>query len=198
MLTTLPGRRDKYFLMQFDTGKQAIAKIPSPSLLPRSDLFTASQAATISYLHDLNVPVPRLLTWSHSPDIRKAVGVDFLIFERPHGTPLSFWDRLEYSDITSPVYDVADLDARFSTTGFSQIGSIFFKEDVPETLRDRPFYAKDTMYPPVVAEKYRVGPFMDPEWWEGWREDEVAVDRGPCAFMLLYFVFGLSTVSYRG
>jgi hypothetical protein len=80
---------------------------------------------------------------------------------------------------------VDDIEANFESIRFSQIGSLYFKEDVSEDLRARPLLS-GTADPTIqhLAEKYRIGPLADYQWWRGERA-RMTLDRGPCQSCLL-------------
>ncbi len=62
---------------------------------------------------------------------------------------------------------------------FSQIGGLFFKEDVSSELQSRPLYLRESDNKESAADKYRIGPVVDNQYWFG-GEEPVVGDRGPC------------------
>lgn len=122
------------FLIAMDNGKRVIARIPFPVAGP-PHLMTASEVATMDYARSiLEIPVPEVLAWS-SRASSTPVGCEFIIMEHLNGLTLSKRAQVFQSGELSPCVDaVAKMLAQFSFVRFSQIGSIYFKEDVSAEL----------------------------------------------------------------
>ncbi len=75
------GSYNKVFLLGFDNGAEAIARIPC-ALVGNVHMSTASEAAIMEYVREVfGKPTPRVLTWSSTPEARTAVGMDFILME---------------------------------------------------------------------------------------------------------------------
>ncbi|PBK85292.1 hypothetical protein ARMGADRAFT_560897 [Armillaria gallica] len=61
---------------------------------------------------------------------------------------------------------------------FSQVGSLFFREDVIPELQSRLLHLRESDNKESFADKYRIGPIVDDQYWVG-REEPVAGDRCP-------------------
>ncbi|TFK72771.1 hypothetical protein BDN72DRAFT_762892 [Pluteus cervinus] len=179
------GMNNKVFLMRFNNGKEAVARIPT-SLAGNTYLTTASEAATLRYLRDeCNLPVPRVLAWSTQPQ-PNPVGTDFMIMEYVPGVPLLWrWQAISGKQVEDSLIKILTLDTTLPKHAFSQIGSLYFKEDVSPELQNRPLYLDETRNMSEAAQKYRIGPVVDESWWRGKRL-QMAAERGPFPDMLSY------------
>lgn len=126
------------------------------------------------------VNVPIVLAWSSSKV--EGVGVPYLMYEKVQGTPLSaLWDREDFTDqsLAEIVMQCMRQQAQTSGRAFSQIGSIFYKDDVSADLQTRPLY--DTTITPATpnSDRFRIGPSLRPEFYRGGRS-QLDIDRGPC------------------
>ncbi|KAF8501870.1 hypothetical protein BU17DRAFT_30382, partial [Hysterangium stoloniferum] len=79
------------------------------------------------------------------------------------------------------------LSNKFECAPFSQTGSLYFRDDVPVDLRDRPLFRPDFLpgHNPellrkldAAKEKYRIGPIADRQWWRSERAHMI-YDHGP-------------------
>lgn len=174
-----PGAHNRVFLLTFDDGTKAVARIPFSTAGP-PHLTTASEVATMDYARNiLSLPVPKVLAWS-SRASGTPVGCEFIIMEYVEGVPLA--DRVpEHNDgeLANCAEAIAKMLRRFCTVRFSQIGCIYYKEDVTEELQARPLYAKGSSHGLGGEDRFRIGPSVRREFWRGSRR-ELDVDRGPC------------------
>ncbi|KAF8071670.1 kinase-like domain-containing protein [Lyophyllum atratum] len=189
------GSYNKVFLLRFDDDREAIVRIPCPLAGPPF-LATASEVATMEFARDvLKIPTPRVLAWSGTANASvNPVGAEYIIMEKAPGIDLrTRWPLVTVgSDALAFVNDFVDMERKFERVSFSQIGSLYFKEDVPSGLRDRPLFSPDVDLDgdetiKAAAEKYRIGPMSDRQWWRGGRA-ELDIDRGPWFEPLSYFI----------
>ena len=148
-----------------------------------SYLVTASEVATLQFAREvLDIPVPRVLTWSGAePNSVNCVGADYIIMEEVAGVRLGLrWTNFLHSDEVKPILtNLLDVEAKFQRLRFSHIGSLYFKEDVKE-LQSFPLFSENKdAHIAQFSEKYRVGPLIDRQWWRGERA-QMDLDRGPC------------------
>ena len=128
----------------------------------------------------LGLPVPEVRAWSAHASSSHGVGTEFIIMDKVPGVELSSrWSNLTYDQWQPLVMETVDLTARFCTRKFSQIGSIFYKEDVSKELQKRPLYAEGEEMD-EASEKFRIGPLVDWSVWRGDRAKLTKADRGPC------------------
>ncbi|KAG1851844.1 kinase-like domain-containing protein [Suillus subalutaceus] len=185
------GSYNKAFLLTFDNETQVIARIPCPIAGP-SYLTTASEVATLEFAREvLQLPVPRILTWSGAEKgSTNCVGVDYIIMEAVPGVPLGMrWNQVAGREQVSPLVDgLLDFESRMESVRFSQYGSLYFKEDVAPQLQTHSLFAgevDDSMK--YFAEKYRIGPLIDHHWWRGVRS-RMAFDWGPWPDATSYYL----------
>jgi hypothetical protein len=92
------------------------------------------------------------------------------------------------------VMAVIDKEASVFSARFSSYGSLYFREDVPEGLR-QPLYAEGTAED-EFSSRYCTGPICDPLFWRPGIAD-MDIERGPCMHLLLaIYVFVLTSI-YR-
>lgn len=156
-----------------------IVRIPCP-IVGNTRLAVASEAATLTYAREhLHVPVPKVLASSRRRDHYNDIGAEFLILEKAQGVPLHRRiDSLNGDEAKPFIKDFLDIESRISSNNFSQIGSLYFKEDVTPELQNRPLYANGSACD-SASEKYRIGPTVQRDFWRGERR-YMNIDRGPC------------------
>ncbi|KAJ3004090.1 hypothetical protein NUW54_g4976 [Trametes sanguinea] len=162
------GTFNRVLCLKFDNDVELIAKIPFPVTGPKH-YCTASEVATLDYLrteHGISTPIVR--AWC----------------SRAESTPLVHFDNADIPLKDDPFFKVMPgvlkVEMRLYRTHFSQIGSIYYKEDVPESLRDRPLYAPwfEPYEPKSNSERFCIGPTVDREFWRAGRA-ALDIDRGP-------------------
>ena len=87
----LTGSYNKAFRLTFDDSIKVVARLPTPLAGP-SYLVTASEVATLQFTREvLDIPVPRVLTWSGAKrNSINRVGADYIIMEEVAGVSLGF------------------------------------------------------------------------------------------------------------
>ncbi|KXN91937.1 Altered inheritance of mitochondria protein 9, mitochondrial, partial [Leucoagaricus sp. SymC.cos] len=187
------GAFNKTFRLTLDDSMNVIARVPCPIAGP-SYLVTASEVATRQFVKEaFDLPVPRVIAWSgarRDPASEVNVGTDYIIEEEAPGVPLSErWRTIPTSDEVKPsILGVLNAVEKFSSLRFSQIGSIFFKEDVSPELRDIPLLVGDVDQATLrLSKKYCIGPMMDPQWWRGDRAHTL-LDHGPWPDPVSFFL----------
>jgi Phosphotransferase enzyme family len=179
----LAGSYNKAFRLTLDDSIRVVARLPCPLAGP-SYLVTASEVATLQFAWEvLNIPVPRVFTWSGAQrNSVNRVGTDYIIMEEVAGVRLGLrWTEFLHSDEVKPILtSLLDVEAKFQHLRFSHIGSLYFKDDVSEDLQSLPLFSnnKDATIA-QLSEKYRIGPLIDRQWWRGERA-RLDLDRGPC------------------
>ncbi|KAI0682065.1 kinase-like domain-containing protein [Cytidiella melzeri] len=183
---THEGSYNKIYLLEFDNSTDLIAKIPTKLIPPF--YTTASEVATMDYARTvLDLPVPRVLAWNARADSdANPVGIEYILMENVEGDPLDKrWDQITGKMAKEVMDQVVALEQRFTRFKFSQIGSLYYREDVGEALQSRPLYSTETDVTGGNPDKYRIGPLVD---WDVWRGSRAAlqVDRGPWPDPLSY------------
>ncbi|GFF69721.1 hypothetical protein IFM47457_02457 [Aspergillus lentulus] len=77
---------NKALLMTAENGREVIAKIPCPSVVPVR-YSTASEVATLGYVKShTSIPVCKVLAWSC--DVLNPVGNEYIVTEKAKGRQL--------------------------------------------------------------------------------------------------------------
>ena len=192
-LTCFIGSYNKVFALKFDNGVEAIARIPT-ALAGAPFFATASEVATLTFAREvLGIPAPRVFAWSANATANP-VGTEYIIMEKMSGVEsLHRWTHIAKGPEVFPLLNgVFDIERSFEGAPFSQIGSLYFKDDVRADLRDRPLFRPGSLPEcdtelhrrlDAAKDKYRVGPIADRQWWRPGRS-QVTLDHGPCGFPL--------------
>ena len=159
--------------------------MPFPVMGPEY-LTTASEVATMDFVRtELGLPAPEVLAWS-SDKTKTDVNAEFIMYEKVGGRPLqSVWSETSF---TTDKYANTFFAATFShqhyalcSRFFSQIGSLYYKEDVSEELRQRPLYDSTRTPETPNSSRFRIGPTIERDFYRGGRAS-LQIDRGPCKF----------------
>jgi hypothetical protein len=139
--------------------------LPCPLAGP-SYLVTASEIATLQFTREvLNIPVPRILTWSGAErNSVNRVGADYIMMEEVAGVRLGLrWTEFLHSDEVKPILTgLLDVEAKFQRLRFSHIGSLYFTEDVSEELQSLPLFSENKdAHIAQFSERYRIRPLID-------------------------------------
>ncbi|KAH8100365.1 kinase-like domain-containing protein [Cristinia sonorae] len=170
------GAFNKAFLLHFDNNARAVFRIPCPIFGDASKAI-ASEVATMTYLRErwahnesLAKP-PRVLAWDSHYD--NPAETPYMILDFVDGVTLnSRWGEIQGQDALDAMESIAYLETTLMRGDheFSQLGSLYFAEDVSEELRSRPLYLEQDKLDPAAQElaaRYRIGPIADREWWRG-------------------------------
>ncbi|KAF8122597.1 kinase-like domain-containing protein [Boletus edulis] len=182
MVKLAEGSFKKIFLLTFDNYVRLIAKVPCSLVAPRR-LCTASEVATMDYARTvLGLPVPRILRWSATADT-SGVGTEYILMKYTPGVELRKRLNTGSFDDTRFVDRLVDMECKFTRFRFSQIGSLYYKEDVSSELQQQPLYAEGVKG--GGSDRFRIGPCVDFDMWRGERR-HLAIDRGPWPDTLSY------------
>ncbi|KAI8969898.1 hypothetical protein BD414DRAFT_427824 [Trametes punicea] len=181
-----PSLHNRVFALKFNNGVEFIAKIPFPTIGPKH-LCTASEVATLDFLRTKLFPVPVVRAWCSKAE-SSPVGVEYIMYEKIPGIPLVQLDNndtlsgdLEEDPFIEIAPHIAGVVYFFSRARFTHFGSIYYKEDMPDSLRGGPFYGV-----PIedLTSRFCIGPTVDREFWRAGRA-ALDIDRGPCKFRRL-------------
>ncbi|KAF9894411.1 Phosphotransferase enzyme [Aspergillus nanangensis] len=172
------GGFNKVFRLNMNDGKTILARIPNPNAGP-SFYTTASEVATMEFARDvLQIPVPRILGWSASPD--NPVGSEYIFMEEATGTQLAIqWDGLNPDAKLAIMREVVAIETKLLSVSFSHYGSIYFASDavdgaVPAQITSvAPSELKE-----LVSKKYTIGPTVVRDFWKKERS-VMNISRGP-------------------
>jgi hypothetical protein len=111
------------------------------------------------------------------------MGRTWELMEKIEGVEL----RRRYKNLRSEgvelLNQVNGIERGFVSRRFSQIGSLYYKEDVEPALQARRLYA-DGEDDDDASERFRIGPCVDWDMWRGTRA-AVELDRGPCKIVVV-------------
>ncbi|GAQ07502.1 hypothetical protein ALT_4823 [Aspergillus lentulus] len=168
------GIFNRVFLLAFDDGFEAIAKVPYRIAGPKH-YATASEAATLHYLHSKGIPVPKLYGYSSSES--NPVGVEYIVVEKAPGVGLETkWPSMDKRDLHKLASSFVEIEKRFFDIPFGSIGSIYFKKDVPPELQAALYSASAENN--RDSEMFCIGPTADYMFWYGKRAG-LNLYRGP-------------------
>lgn len=165
------GLFNRAFLLVMDNGSEVIARIPTPVAGP-AHYVTASEVATMEFMRDLGVPVPKVLAWSSNAE--NEVGAEYIIMEKAQGIQLKeVWDVMPSTQKCRFLADLVSIEAKMLSTGADSYGALYYKGDVPNGKLVR---GKEG------ATKFCIGPSVRRSYWEGVKAG-MDIDRGPCKFL---------------
>ncbi|KKK20164.1 hypothetical protein ARAM_007645 [Aspergillus rambellii] len=148
-----------------EDGFQTIVKIPYPLTVPKH-YATASEAATLYYLHSKGIPVPRMYGYSSSEN--NPAGVEYIVMEKAPGVGLETkWSSMSKRELHKLASTFIEIEKIFFNIPFGATGSIYFKKDVPPELQA-------SLYMPNIDndaehETLCIGPTADYMFWYGKR-----------------------------
>lgn len=177
MVKFAEGGFNRVFLLTMDDGFEAVLKIPYHIAGPKH-FATASEAATLQYLHSKGVPVPKV--YGYSPSESNSAGVEYLIMEKAQGVGLQTrWFDMTKRERHKLATSFVEIEKKFFDLPFGSIGSIYFKKDVPAELQGA-LYTNDAENT-QDSETFCIGPTADYMFWYGKRAG-LSLNRGPCKF----------------
>ena len=191
----MTGSFNKVFLLQFDNGKELLARIPCP-VVGNLSLSTASEAATMEYVRLRYLSssdkfptfpkIPKVLAWDSS--FENPAAWPYILCEHLPGVTLNTkWFPMEKNVLKEVIHDIVMFETNILQESFSQHGSIFFAESVSNELRGRPLYSEppDDPVQMDLARRFRIGPTVNREWWRG-PYGKITADRGPCTLNFFF------------
>lgn len=167
---------NRIFLLTFQDGQQAIARIPTPLSGP-AHFTTASEVATMDLVRRLGVPVPKVLAWSSRAGDTE-VEAEFMIMEKAGGVPLAkVWDEVDRVDLVGNLVKMLEPLVRLR---FKHYGSVYYRGDVDASLN--PVVEEFVQDAPsgVDLGDFCIGPISRREFWEDERAAIAKEERGPC------------------
>ena len=166
---------NRVFLVTFQNGQQAIARIPTPISGP-AHFSTGSEVATMDFLRRLGIPVPKVLAWSSRAKSTE-VESEFIIMEKAEGEPLV--KSLESVERVDLVQKLALLHRPLLDLHFTQYGSLYYKNDIDVAYKSTVDFL-DTVPAGLDISPFCMGPIARRDFWEDERASTLEVERGPC------------------
>ncbi|PWY91880.1 phosphotransferase enzyme family protein [Aspergillus sclerotioniger CBS 115572] len=157
-----------------EDGFQVIAKTPYSIAGPKH-YATASEAATLQYLHSRNIPVP--MVYGYSSSNNNPVGIEYTLMEKASGVNLAtMWLSMSKKQRHKLASSFVEIERQFFDIPFGSIGSIYYKRDIPTELQAS-LYDTNTDND-GHSEIFCIGPTADYMFWHGARAT-FDLDRGP-------------------
>ncbi|KAF1842081.1 kinase-like protein [Cucurbitaria berberidis CBS 394.84] len=166
------GGFNRVLILKLQDGFELIAKIPYH--IARPEYFaTASEAATLTFLRSIGIPVPEVYDYSATAD--NPVGTEYVLMEKAPGICLaSRWEHLQDLEIRRLAHSFVELEQKLFKVPFSATGSLYFKKDIASSLQ-APLYTEEHAR---EANQFCIGPIADYMFWYG-RRAGLQVNHGP-------------------
>ncbi|OJZ84425.1 hypothetical protein ASPFODRAFT_34687 [Aspergillus luchuensis CBS 106.47] len=149
------GGFNKVFLFRTTSGKEVIARIPTPIAGP-PHYTTASEVATMAFLRDILGSTGVFGRFDQSSWIS--------IYNNGAGKR---WLSLTSADVASLMKQIAEIEARIFAYPFPGYGSLYRKRELEEEPNI-----------PLSVEDFCIGPIAARQFWHGDRSN-TKIDRGP-------------------
>ena len=159
----------------FNDQQKVLARIPFRTTTP-VHYAVASEAATLHFLRQHGVRVPKVLGYSASAS--NPVGAEYLLLEKLEGKPLAEqWFSMETKPLTNVMKQIVETEKQFMTIPLPASGSLYFRRDLK---RSESFVALPNSS--LDDDQVVIGPTAQYTWWYEERA-LLKVDRGPCKFL---------------
>ena len=154
------GGFNKIFLLTMDDGYEVIARIPTPIAGP-AYYTTASEVATMDFLRTrLNIPVPKVFAWASRVSGDNPVGAEYIIMEKMQGESLaSRWSSLSTKELAEVIKQIVDIESRLLSANFSKHGSLYYKEDLEEEVRENNSHEQNGV--DLLSDHFGIGPIAN-------------------------------------
>lgn len=130
----------------------------------------------------LGTPVPRVYAWNSKAETH-AVGSEFMIMGKVPGVQLrEVWRDMKPADKLEILRSVSRYQTAWLSTTFTQIGSLYYAEDVVKQSSEDYLYTDGNGHQ-VRAPRFAIGPATGRDWFDAGRSS-IQYDRGPCEFSL--------------
>ncbi|KAF9487379.1 hypothetical protein BDN71DRAFT_1546588 [Pleurotus eryngii] len=154
-----------------DNDREFIARIPFPVFGP-PDLMIASEVVMMDFIQTeaQQVNTSAVLAWSSSK--ASSIGVPYLMYEEVQGTLLSaLLDKENFTDqnLADIVMQCMKQQAQTSGRVFSQIGSMFYMDDISADLQAHPLYDTSITLAMPNSDRFHIGPSLRPEFYRNGR-----------------------------
>jgi len=171
-VTKLPeGLFNRAFLLSMNDGSEVIARLPTPAtgVSGPAHFVTASEVATMEFVRNLGVPVPKVLSWSSNAD--NPVGAEYIIMEKAQGIQLQeVWDVMPPAQKCRFLAGLVNIEAKLLSTNIQAYGALYYDGDIA----DAKYVCNENS-----LTKFCIGPSIHRLFWEN-KKAEMNIDRGPC------------------
>jgi hypothetical protein len=171
------GGFNRTFLITMRGGFQFVGRVPYPVTQPKR-LVIASEVATMDFLRSHGIPVPKVYSYSATPE--NVAGTEYLFMELVSGINLGdVWHDLSEKARIRVVKNIVEMESRLFSLSFPASGSLFYTKDLPAEFNRIDVPIADA----VPDARFCVGPDIRLGLWYGRRLD-LQVDRGPRTYQL--------------
>ncbi|PWY76013.1 phosphotransferase enzyme family protein [Aspergillus sclerotioniger CBS 115572] len=179
------GQYNKVYQLTMDDGREFIAKFPNPNA-GRPHLTTASEVATMDFLGNaLNIPVPRVYAWS-SRASQSPLGAEYILMEKLPGVVLTdVWHTMKGKQKVKILDQIVDIERRLARTRFTKFGSLYYRDDLPNSPDPKRTLYHDLMGNQVGTKTFAMGPTNHPSFFDFGR-GQLTIDRGPWSTLTDY------------
>ena len=85
----------------------------------------------------LDIPAPRVFAWASRLGRDNPVGAEYIIMEKMQGESLATrWLSLATKELAEVIQKIVDIESRLFAARFSEHGSLYYKEDLEEEVRE--------------------------------------------------------------
>ncbi|KAI9370609.1 kinase-like domain-containing protein [Aspergillus egyptiacus] len=149
----LEGGFNKALLMTAENGKELIAKIPCPLVVP-AEHSTASEAALLEYIRSqTSVPVSKVLAWSS--DSSNPVGSEYIVMEKVNGRQLvDVWGEMNQLQQFRMIQNLVRLECQLASLEFPGYGNVYFRRSIKHGSPVIP-----------INDDYCLGPAYNASWF---------------------------------
>ncbi|KAF2133876.1 phosphotransferase enzyme family protein [Dothidotthia symphoricarpi CBS 119687] len=184
------GQYNKVLSLTTDDGIEVIAKLPNPNA-GRPHFTTASEVATMNFLRSADLPIPKIYAWN-SRLVDNPVGAEYIIMEKQPGIMLDdVWDGMEGSQKAQTLKQVIEIEKKLASIKFTKIGSLYYKQDLPQSDSTTPLYI-DGDGNTVHSAEFEIGPTNHRSFFD-FGKGVLDIDRGPWSTLEEY----VAAVAYR-
>jgi hypothetical protein len=171
------GGFNRTFLITMCGGFQFVGRVPYPVTQPKR-LVIASEVATMDFLRSHGIPVPKVYSYSATPE--NVAGTEYLFMELVSGTNLGdVWHDLPEKARIRVVKNIVEMESRLFSLSFPASGSLFYTKDLPAEFNRIDVPIADA----VRDARFCVGPDIRLGLWYGRRLD-LQIDHGPRTYQL--------------
>ncbi|PGH19280.1 hypothetical protein AJ80_04033 [Polytolypa hystricis UAMH7299] len=149
----MEGGFNKALLMTAENGKEVIAKIPCPSVVP-SEYSTASEVAILEYVKsNTSIPVSKVLAWSSGSS--NPVGSEYILTEKVNGRQLvDVWGEMDQLQQFKLIQNLAQLESQLASMEFPGYGNLYFRHSIKQQSQTIP-----------INDNYCIGPAYNVSWF---------------------------------
>ncbi|KAF1963163.1 phosphotransferase enzyme family protein [Byssothecium circinans] len=170
------GQYNKVLCLTMNDGKEAIAKLPNPNA-GRPHFTTASEVATMNFLKSAGLPIPQIYAWNSKLE-DNPVGAEYVIMEKQPGVMLNdVWDDLKGSQKAEILKQVIEMENKLALIKFTKYGSLYYKQDLPQSDRTTPLYV-DGKGNTVNSSEFEIGPINHRSFFD-FGKGALDINRGP-------------------